>query len=152
VLYGSFRASIGQRLSTLTPDDYSNYQRVGIGVIVPRKTVSADGVEKHLYVGVIVAHLSYGLVKLGVLQFYKRVFPIPTFRKWANVMLVIVGMFMLAATLVSQYRTQAMAGDADGPDSNILGMAHLQLVDARQELPDQLRGIFDLVRRYRSVS
>lgn len=45
-----------------------------------------------------------------------------------------------------------MAGDTDAPDSNILGMAHLQLMDARQELPDQLQGISDLVRRYRSVS
>ncbi|KAI1135013.1 hypothetical protein F5Y05DRAFT_188646 [Hypoxylon sp. FL0543] len=28
VLYGSFRASIGQDLSTITPDEYSNYQKV----------------------------------------------------------------------------------------------------------------------------
>lgn len=39
-------------------------------------------------------------------------------------MLVIVGLFMIAATLVSWYRTQAMVGDADAPDSNILRMAH----------------------------
>lgn len=67
-------------------------------------------------------------------------------------MLFVVGIFMLAATLVSQYRTQFMAGDADALDSNLLDMAHLQLVDARQELPDQLRGISDLIRGYRPTS
>ncbi|KAF2687595.1 hypothetical protein K458DRAFT_484867 [Lentithecium fluviatile CBS 122367] len=80
VLYGSFRASIGQDLSTITPDDYTNYQ-------------------KHLYFGVIIAHISYGLVKLSVLQFYKRIFVTPTFQLSANIMLIIVFLFMLTATI-----------------------------------------------------
>jgi hypothetical protein len=56
---------------------------------------------QHLYVGVIVAHLSYGLVKLAVLQFYKRIFSTPRFRMTANITMVFVATFMLTATLVS---------------------------------------------------
>lgn len=79
VLYGSFNAGIGQDLSTITPDDYTNYQ-------------------KHLYFGVIIAHLSYGFVKLAVLQFYKRIFSVPTFVLCANITIVVVLIFMVAAT------------------------------------------------------
>ncbi|KAF2705433.1 hypothetical protein K504DRAFT_460186 [Pleomassaria siparia CBS 279.74] len=80
VLYGSFRASIGQDLSTINPVDYTNYQ-------------------KHLYFGVIIAHLSYGFVKLSVLQFYKRIFTTLAFRLWANAMFAFVCLFMLSATI-----------------------------------------------------
>ncbi|KAF2788807.1 hypothetical protein K505DRAFT_420871 [Melanomma pulvis-pyrius CBS 109.77] len=80
VLYGSFRASVGQDLSTITPVDYTNYQ-------------------KHLYFGVIIAHLSYGFVKLSVLHFYKRIFTTQTFRLWVNVMFVVVCLFMIVATI-----------------------------------------------------
>ncbi|KAI1092131.1 hypothetical protein F5B19DRAFT_233881 [Rostrohypoxylon terebratum] len=62
VLYGSFRASIGQDLSTITPDEYTNYQ------------------------------------KLAVLQFYKRIFAVPTFVLCANIVIAIVILFMIAAT------------------------------------------------------
>ncbi|EMR71348.1 putative integral membrane protein [Eutypa lata UCREL1] len=79
VLYGSFNAGIGQDLSTITPDEYANYQ-------------------KHLYFGVIVAHLSYGFVKLAVLQFYKRIFAVPNFHLYANIIIVVVILFMIAAT------------------------------------------------------
>ncbi|KAI0398798.1 hypothetical protein F4802DRAFT_114603 [Xylaria palmicola] len=79
VLYGSFNAGIGQDLSTITPDGYANYQR-------------------HLYFGVIIAHLSYGFVKLAVLQFYKRIFAVPSFVLCANIVIVFVLMFMVAAT------------------------------------------------------
>ncbi|KAI1163885.1 hypothetical protein F5B18DRAFT_651209 [Nemania serpens] len=79
VLYGSFNAGIGQDLSTITPEGYTNYQ-------------------KHLYFGVIIAHLSYGFVKLAVLQFYKRIFTTPSFILCANITLVVVLLFMLAAT------------------------------------------------------
>ncbi|KAI0886272.1 uncharacterized protein GGS22DRAFT_126785 [Annulohypoxylon maeteangense] len=79
VLYGSFHASIGQDLSTITPDEYTNYQ-------------------KHLYFGVILAHLSYGFVKLAVLQFYKRIFAVASFVLYANVIISIVILFMIAAT------------------------------------------------------
>ncbi|XDG07882.1 hypothetical protein ABKA04_007497 [Annulohypoxylon sp. FPYF3050] len=79
VLYGSFRASIGQDLSTITPDEYTNYQR-------------------HLYFGVIIAHLSYGFVKLAVLQFYKRIFAVASFVFYANIVIAIVILFMIAAT------------------------------------------------------
>ncbi|KAF2845808.1 hypothetical protein T440DRAFT_258321 [Plenodomus tracheiphilus IPT5] len=81
VLYGSFNASIGQDLSTITPDEFTNYQ-------------------KHLYVGVIVAHLCYGLVKLAVLEFYKRIFSTARFHMAANITMVFVAVFMLTATLV----------------------------------------------------
>ncbi|KAL5117423.1 hypothetical protein ACEQ8H_004739 [Pleosporales sp. CAS-2024a] len=84
VLYGSFNASIGQNLSTITPDEFSIYQ-------------------KHLYVGVIVAHLSYGLAKLSVLQFYKRIFLIPRFQMSANITIAFVAAFMLTATLVQVF-------------------------------------------------
>ena len=56
---------------------------------------------QHLYVGVIVAHLSYGFVKLAVLQFYKRIFLTPRFHMSANITMVFVVAFMLTATLVS---------------------------------------------------
>ncbi|KAI4869231.1 hypothetical protein F4820DRAFT_444353 [Hypoxylon rubiginosum] len=95
VLYGSFNTSIGQDLrfvlalenrasvnrmgSTITPDEYTNYQ-------------------KHLYFGVIIAHLSYGFVKLAVLQFYKRIFAVPSFLLYANIIIAIVILFMIAAT------------------------------------------------------
>ncbi|KAI0448082.1 hypothetical protein F4803DRAFT_496430 [Xylaria telfairii] len=79
VLYGSFNAGIGQDLSTITPDGYANYQ-------------------KHLYFGVIIAHLSYGFVKLAVLQFYKRIFAVPNFVLCANITIVVVLLFMVAAT------------------------------------------------------
>ncbi|KAK9415008.1 putative integral membrane protein [Seiridium unicorne] len=79
VLYGSFDASIGQDLSTITPDEYTNYQ-------------------KHLFFGVILAHLSYGFVKLAVLQFYKRIFAVRNFLLYANITIAVVIMFMIAAT------------------------------------------------------
>ncbi|KAI1113332.1 hypothetical protein F5Y14DRAFT_441882 [Nemania sp. NC0429] len=79
VLYGSFNAGIGQDLSTITPDEYANYQ-------------------KHLYFGVIIAHLSYGFVKLAVLQFYKRIFSVRKFVLIANITIAIVILFMIAAT------------------------------------------------------
>ncbi|KAI2607959.1 hypothetical protein GGR54DRAFT_389835 [Hypoxylon sp. NC1633] len=79
VLYGSFNAGIGQDLSTITPDEYTNYQ-------------------KHLYFGVIIAHLSYGFVKLAVLQFYKRIFAVASFVRVANITIVFVILFMIAAT------------------------------------------------------
>ncbi|CAJ2513881.1 Uu.00g020000.m01.CDS01 [Anthostomella pinea] len=79
VLYGSFNAGIGQDLSTITPGDYANYQ-------------------KHLYFGVIIAHLSYGFVKLAVLQFYKRIFAVHRFVLSANIIIVFVLIFMVVAT------------------------------------------------------
>ncbi|KAH7316783.1 hypothetical protein B0I35DRAFT_512661 [Stachybotrys elegans] len=80
VLYGSFNASIGQDLSTITPEDYTNYQQ-------------------HLYFGVIIAHLSYGFVKLAILQFYKRIFSIESFILSANITIVVVILFMISATI-----------------------------------------------------
>ncbi|OTA98049.1 hypothetical protein M426DRAFT_28823 [Hypoxylon sp. CI-4A] len=79
VLHGSFRASIGQDLSTITPDEYTNYQ-------------------KHLYFGVIISHLSYGFIKLAVVQFYKRIFAIPSFVLYANILIALVVLFMITVT------------------------------------------------------
>ena len=56
--------------------------------------------QQHLYVGVIIAHLSYGFVKLGLLQFYKRIFSVGSFVLSANITLVFVILFMITATIV----------------------------------------------------
>ncbi|KAI1323131.1 hypothetical protein F5Y16DRAFT_425356 [Xylariaceae sp. FL0255] len=85
VLYGSLDAGIGDNLSTLTPDEYANYQ-------------------KHLYFGVIIAHLSYGFVKLAVLQFYKRIFSVRNFALPANITIFVVIIFMIAATFTSNIK------------------------------------------------
>ena len=78
ILYGSVAASIGQDLTTITPPQYESYQRL-------------------LYFIVIVAFLSYGLVKVSVLLLYKRIFDIQQFRLRANVLLGIVVAWTLAA-------------------------------------------------------
>ncbi|KAI1746572.1 hypothetical protein F4782DRAFT_545041 [Xylaria castorea] len=57
-------------------------------------------VALHLYFGVIIAHLSYGFVKLAVLHFYKRIFTVPNFVLCANITIVAVIIFMVAATFI----------------------------------------------------
>jgi hypothetical protein len=127
VLYGSFRASIGQDLSTITPGEFSAYQ-------------------KHLYVGVIVAHLSYGLSKLSVLQFYKRIFSMGRFKAAANLVMGVVVAFMVTATLVSNTFAVQILSNADvGAGPSFLRLAHIQLVDARKELHNQLWGVHHVV-------
>ncbi|KAI1249468.1 hypothetical protein MGN70_009081 [Eutypa lata] len=88
VLYGSFNAGIGQDLRF---------------VLAPENWACAD--RMHLYFGVIVAHLSYGFVKLAVLQFYKRIFAVPKFHLYANITIVVVILFMIAATFVGKTYT-----------------------------------------------
>ena len=57
--------------------------------------------RQHLFAGVISAHLSYGFAKISVLHFYKRIFVTQKFRQAANIVLVVVILFMIAATAVS---------------------------------------------------
>lgn len=66
-----------------------------------RQEAQADHEQQHLYFGVIIAHLSYGFVKLAVLQFYKRIFAVPSFFLSANITIAVVILFMIAATIVS---------------------------------------------------
>ncbi len=103
----------------------------------------------------IIAHLSYGFVKLAVLQFYKRIFDVPNFVLCANIIIVFVLIFMVAATFVSQpqkvCRIMLSCTKFLRPtDPDIFCLAHPQLVDIGQDLYHQLRRIPDLICCHRS--
>ena len=58
-------------------------------------------IQQRLYVIPILAYSAYGLAKISVLEFYKRIFAIPKFKRAANITLVLVISWMIAAILVS---------------------------------------------------
>ncbi|TGO70129.1 hypothetical protein BOTNAR_0003g00220 [Botryotinia narcissicola] len=68
VFEGSFRGSIGQPLSTLTPEQHT-----------------------------VLSKLSCGIVKCSVLMFYKRIFATSKFHLAANITLVAVSLWILAS-------------------------------------------------------
>lgn len=116
VLYGSFNAGIGQDLRfVLAPESWAYADRMVVPLpqmsmpttkrsvnIHEGREAETDHTKQHLYFGVIIAHLSYGFVKLAVLQFYKRIFAVPNFHLYANITIVVVILFMIAATFVGQ--------------------------------------------------
>jgi len=81
VFYGAFAASIGQDLSTITPSEYTSY-------------------SKHIYFTPICAYPAYGLAKISVLEFYKRIFITNKFRLSANITITFVVLWMVTAELV----------------------------------------------------
>ena len=55
---------------------------------------------QHLYFDVIVAHFAIGIIKMSVLELYKRIFTTKRFKLWANVTMVLVTAWTLGAFLV----------------------------------------------------
>ena len=58
-------------------------------------------VAKFLYADIVLSHFTYGIIKISVILFYKRIFAVVWFRKLANVALIVVGSWTVAAVLVS---------------------------------------------------
>lgn len=83
ILHGAFAGSIGRDLKSLmkSPHDFEVY-------------------SKHLFVSPICAYLAYGLAKISILEFYKRIFAVsPRLRFPANFMIGIVICWIAAAEL-----------------------------------------------------
>jgi len=54
------------------------------------------------FADVLICHFLYGLIKISVVLFYKRIFQGKTFNACANVVLVLIGMFMAISFFVSE--------------------------------------------------
>ncbi|KAF4548269.1 Hypothetical protein D9617_30g011740 [Elsinoe fawcettii] len=80
----SFNASLGQDLATITPPQFVSYQ-------------------KHIYAGVITAYSSFGIVKLSVLQFYKRIFAVPRFIHTANIIFAAVSTWLVVTLFLAVF-------------------------------------------------
>lgn len=55
-----------------------------------------------IWIDVLLCHIAYGVIKLSILLFYKRIFITPWFQKAANIFMGIVVAWMFAATFVSK--------------------------------------------------
>jgi hypothetical protein len=55
---------------------------------------------QHLYFDVIVAHFAIGIIKMSVLELYKRIFTTKRFKLWANVLMILITAWTLGAFLV----------------------------------------------------
>ncbi|PSN60439.1 hypothetical protein BS50DRAFT_681647 [Corynespora cassiicola Philippines] len=71
-LSAAIHAGLGDDMSKFTLEQYSEF-------------------NKYIYAGVICAYLSFGIVKLSVLEFYKSIFDVQKFRQVANVFLCVIG-------------------------------------------------------------
>ena len=79
----------------------------------------------------MVAFLAIGLVKISVLEFYKRIFNVQKFRIWANAFLLLSAMWILAAILVfsTAFRAFKRVSTDWLPDSGFLDVAYLELLE-----------------------
>ena len=56
--------------------------------------------SQFIYADMILDHLTYGLIKISAVLFYKRIFTIASFRRVANIALIIIACWTIAAVLV----------------------------------------------------
>lgn len=83
----------------MSPTQFRNYQEVGPSMSMGRNMLTI--ITQHLYADVILTHLSEGTVKLAVILLYKRLFSTRAFRRAANILIVVIMGWILAATFVS---------------------------------------------------
>lgn len=77
---------------------------------------------------VLLLHIALGVVKVSLLLFYKRIFVTPWFQKTANVFMVVVGAWMLTASLVSR-RSRTCRRILISTGKHILGLANRFVVE-----------------------
>ncbi|CAG8975328.1 hypothetical protein HYALB_00005658 [Hymenoscyphus albidus] len=94
VMYGAFVASIGQNLTTVTPKEYESYTKVQVFVLW--------GAHHIIYV-VLCAYPAYGLAKICVLEFYKRIFITEQFHRTANITIDFIVLWTLAAEFTQMF-------------------------------------------------
>ena len=82
----------------MSPTQFRNYQEVSPSISKRHMLII---IPQHLYADVILTHLSEGTVKLAVILLYKRLFSTRAFRRAANVLIVFIVGWILAATFVS---------------------------------------------------
>ena len=80
--------------------------------------------DKHLYFNVILAHLAIGVVKISMLEFYKRIFDVRNFHRAANIVMVFVILWIpdsFSVRITSIYQVVFLIS----ADTSFLRMANL---------------------------
>lgn len=54
-----------------------------------------------MYADIIIGYFTFGIIKISIILFYKRIFAVDWFLKLANIALAIVGSWTIATVLVS---------------------------------------------------
>lgn len=75
----------------------------GIIGVAPKQLSQTEYQEYLLivFIDIILCFTIFGLVKISILLFYRRVFPVSKFRYYANFALCVVGTFTVAIIFVS---------------------------------------------------
>ena len=68
-------------------------------------------------------HVTYGITKISLILFYKRIFVKKWFRVTGNILMAIVGAWMVAACLVRQANSKTFEPATDRKDTSIFCMA-----------------------------
>jgi len=88
------------------------------GLYTPYELMTPDEairLEKMLFADILLCSAVYGLLKISLVLFYKRVFAIQRFRLWANVVIVIVILFIITAFLTLILSVHGVVGFWDTP-------------------------------------
>jgi len=98
-IWGASDGVKGVPFETMTWDIWVSFRKVRHSVLVSNVILIASQI---LFSEIIICHFTYGLIKISVLLFYKRIFNInKSFRTYANIVLGINVAWMISAFFVS---------------------------------------------------
>ena len=97
--YGAAAGIFGSPTEFTDPNSYTFFVYVCPPMAKTHDRILINGF-KVTFIDVFLCHLIYGLIKVSVLLFYKRIFITPRFRMVANIMIIVVTVWTALATIV----------------------------------------------------